>query len=91
MRYFAVRNLKEMLRDRLTLFFGLVFPLIILVLLYILNLNIPTAAGMTLFELENLAPGIAVFGLSFIALFGGMDGAAAASARSECDYVLSLK
>jgi len=72
MRYFAVRNLKEMLRDRLTLFFGLVFPLIILVLLYILNLNIPTAAGMTLFELENLAPGIAVFGLSFIALFGGM-------------------
>ena len=72
MKYFAVRNLKEMLRDRLTLFFGAAFPLIILVLLYVLNLNIPKQAGMTLFELQNLAPGIAVFGLSFISLFCGM-------------------
>lgn len=72
MNYFAGRNLKEMLRDRLNLFFGLAFPLLILVLLYVLNRNIPAEANMSLFKLQNLTPGVAVFGLSFISLFGGM-------------------
>lgn len=72
MIWFAERNFKEMLRDRLNLFFGALFPLLILVLLYVLNLNIPKQANMTLFQLENLAPGVAVFGLSFVSLFGGM-------------------
>jgi ABC-2 type transport system permease protein len=69
---FAGRNMKEMLRDRLNLFFGLLFPLVILLLLFALNKNIPPQAGMTLFRLENLTPGVAVFGLSFISLFVGM-------------------
>ena len=72
MNYFAGRNLKEMLRDRLNLFFGLAFPLLILVLLYVLNRNIPAEANMSLFKLQNLTPGVAVFGLSFVSLFGGM-------------------
>lgn len=72
MKYFAARNMKEILRDKLNLLFGLLFPLLILVLLFILNKNIPAQANMTLFRLENLTPGVGVFGLSFVSLFGGM-------------------
>ncbi len=62
---FAGRNSKEMLRDKLNLFFGLGFPLVILLLLTAIQRNIP----VSLFELPELTPGIAVFGLSFVSLF----------------------
>jgi len=65
---FASRNTKEILRDPLNLAFGLGFPLVLLFLLSIMQSNIP----VSLFEIENLTPGVAVFGLSFIALFSGM-------------------
>ena len=64
-RTFAIRNAKEILRDPLTLAFGLGFPLVLLVLLSAIQANIP----VSLFEIKRLAPGIAVFGLSFITLF----------------------
>ena len=64
-RNFAVRNAKEILRDPLTLAFGLGFPLVLLLLLSAIQANIP----VSLFEIESLAPGIAVFGLSFVTLF----------------------
>lgn len=66
---FAIRNAKEMLRDFITLFFGVVFPVIILLLLTAINSGIPKEAEMNIFDIENLVPGIAVFGLSFISLF----------------------
>lgn len=69
---FASRNSKEILRDPLTLFFGLLFPLVLLVLLSAINSAIPAEAGMTLFDITSLAPGISVFGLSFLALFSSM-------------------
>ena len=62
---FAQRNAKEILRDPLTLFFGIGFPVVILVLLSAIQKNIPVA----LFEIRALTPGIAVFGLSFFTLF----------------------
>lgn len=62
---FAKRNTKEILRDPLNLAFGLGFPLVLLLLLTIIQQNIP----VDLFSLQNLAPGIGVFGLSFITLF----------------------
>lgn len=65
---FALRNQKEMLRDPLNLAFGLGFPLVLLVLLSAIQSNVP----VPLFEIEQLAPGLAVFGLSFISLFSGM-------------------
>ena len=68
---FASRNTKEIMRDLLTLFFGVCFPLVLLVLLSAINSSIPQGA-MTLFNIETLAPGITVFGLSFIALFSSM-------------------
>lgn len=64
----ASRTAKEILRDPLNLAFGLGFPLIVLFLLSALQANIP----VSLFELDTLTPGIAVFGLSFMALFSGM-------------------
>lgn len=69
---FASRNTKEILRDLLTLFFGLGFPLVLMVLLSAINASIPSDAGMQLFSIELLAPGISVFGLSFISLFSAM-------------------
>lgn len=62
---FAGRCCKEILRDPLTLGFGLGFPLILLLLLSAMQANIP----VSLFEIDTLTPGITVFGLSFMTLF----------------------
>ena len=62
---FARRCAKEILRDPLNLCFGLGFPLVLLLLLSAIQANIP----VSLFEIDNLAPGITVFGMSFITLF----------------------
>ena len=65
MLVFANRNTKEIVRDPLTLSFGLGFPLVLLLLLSAIQANIP----VQLFEIEKLTPGIGVFGLSFMSLF----------------------
>lgn len=65
---FAKRNTKELFRDPLTLFFGLGFPLVLLVLMTVIQNNVP----VQIFALETLAPGIALFGLTFLALFSGL-------------------
>lgn len=62
---FASRNTKEILRDPLNLCFGLGFPLVLILLLSAIQANIP----VSLFEIQHLAPGISVFGLSFMTLF----------------------
>ncbi|MEG1558243.1 MAG: ABC transporter permease [Oscillospiraceae bacterium] len=69
---FAQRNAKEVLRDPINLFFGLGFPLILLALLSVINNSIPKEAGNTMFAIENLTPGLAMFGTVFMALFAGM-------------------
>lgn len=62
---FANRTTKEIIRDPLSIFFGLGFPIILLLLLSAINRSIP----IDLFNISKLTPGIAVFGLSFMALF----------------------
>ena len=62
---FAKRCGKEILRDPINLGFGLGFPLVLLLLLTTIQKNIP----VHLFEIDTLAPGITVFGLSFMTLF----------------------
>ena len=69
---FASRNTKEITRDKLTMFFGIGFPLVLLVLLSAINKGIPQGYGPDNFEIRNLAPGITVFGLSFLSLFAAM-------------------
>ncbi len=65
---FANRTFKEIIRDPLTVAFGLGFPLVVLLLLTAIQANVPVA----LFELDKLPPGICVFGLSFVSLFSAM-------------------
>ena len=69
---FAKRNIKEILRDPINLFFSIGFPLVLLVLLSIINSSIPPEAKNTMFQIKNLAPGLAMFGSVFMALFAGM-------------------
>ena len=65
---FAGRNVRELLRDPLTIGFGAAFPLLLLLLLSLISRNTPKEV----FTVESLTPGIAVFGLSFFSLFSGM-------------------
>lgn len=62
---FARRTAKEILRDPLNLAFGLGFPVALLLLMSAIQANVPTPV----FEIKSLAPGISVFGLSFMTLF----------------------
>ena len=62
---FAERNTKEILRDPINLFFGLGFPLVLILLLTAIQANIPAQ----LFEIQSLTPGVTVFGLAFMTLF----------------------
>jgi ABC-2 type transport system permease protein len=72
MLFFARRNAYEIMRDPISLFFGVLFPVVLLGLLSLINAAIPAEANMTLYEINNLAPGIAAFGLCFLALFASM-------------------
>ena len=62
---FAKRNTKEIIRDPLTVLFGLGFPLVLIFLLSAIQANVP----VPLFEIAHLTPGITIFGLSFMTLF----------------------
>ena len=62
---FAKRNFKEIIRDPLNLSFLFGFPIVLLLLLSAIQANIP----VSMFEIDHLAPGIAVFGLAFLTLF----------------------
>ena len=69
---FADRNRKEILRDPLSYIFCLAFPLAMLVVMTLVNASIPKESGMTVFRIDNLAVGIAVFGQTFVMLFTGL-------------------
>ena len=72
MLFFARRNAYEIMRDPISLFFGILFPVVLLGLLTLINSAIPAEANMTIYQIENLAPGISAFGLCFLALFASM-------------------
>ena len=62
---FSGRTAREILRDPLTVLFGLGFPLALLGLLTAIQKNVPAP----LFALSRLTPGVAVFGQAFLTLF----------------------
>lgn len=68
---FALRCTKEIIRDPLSIIFGVGFPVILMVFMTILKHSVK---GMPaeMFAMETFAPGMTVFGLSFIMLFLGM-------------------
>ena len=65
---FAKRNLIEVYRDPLSWIFCIAFPIVMLIIMSIVNSAIPKE-GMTLFRIDNLTGGIAVFGQMFVMLF----------------------
>ena len=69
---FTSRNIKEMARDPLSYIFCLGFPVVMLIVMTIVNESIPKEAGMTIFRIDNLAGGIAIFGQTFTMLFTAM-------------------
>ena len=62
---FASRTAKEIVRDPLSVGFGLGFPIVLLLLMSAIQANIP----VELFVPEMLTPGVAVFGMAFLTLF----------------------
>lgn len=66
---FTSRNIKEMLRDPLSYIFCLGFPIVMLLIMTLVNSSIPPQAGMTVFRIDKLSGGIAMFGLTFVMLF----------------------
>ncbi|MDD5796129.1 MAG: ABC transporter permease [Oscillospiraceae bacterium] len=91
---FSKRTAKEIIRDPLNIAFGLGFPLVVLILLSTIQKNIP----VSLFEIDSLTPGVAVFGLSFMTLFSAQliakDRSSSLIQRlyttplTACDYIL---
>ena len=61
------RNIKEIIRDPLSLVFMLALPLFMEILFYFLFHELTAQ-----FEMKYLAPGIVVFSQSFLALFTGL-------------------
>lgn len=61
------RNVKEILRDPLSLIFMLAMPLVMLVLFYVIFHKLTPQ-----FEMRYLAPGVIVFAQSFLTLFTGL-------------------
>lgn len=66
---FAKRNFIETFRDPLSWIFCIGFPIVMLVIMSVVNSAIPKEAGNTLFRIDSLSGGIAVFGQMFIMLF----------------------
>lgn len=68
---FASRCTKEIIRDPLSIVFGVGFPVVLLVFMTLLKKSIKDMPS-EMFALETFTPGMMVFGLSFIMLFLGM-------------------
>ena len=69
---FAERNVKEVLRDPLSYIFCIGFPLVMLVIMTLVNQSIPKEAGMTIFRIDRLSGGVAIFGQTFVMLFAAL-------------------
>lgn len=72
MMAFLKRTTKEIMLDPLSVIFGLGFPIVLLLLLSAINSGIPAGHGPDNFEIQNLAPAVSVFGLSFVNLFSAL-------------------
>lgn len=72
---FAKRNLKEILREPLSLIFNFAFPIVMLFLFYCFIIGKDKATiekTMPMFLPDNIVPSIVIFGFSFLTLFTGM-------------------
>ena len=61
-----------MSRDPLSYIFCVAFPILMLIIMSVVNTTIP-AGTMTIFRIDNLAGGIAIFGQTFVMLFAALN------------------
>ena len=66
--FLSKRNLKEMLRDPISLIFGLCLPIVFLIVMQ-LALGGVNQEGAEIFNIQNFAPSTAVFGFTFTMLY----------------------
>ncbi len=71
---FAKRTYRELLRDPVSLIFGLAFPLILMVVLQIICKNVYTSGSDVLecYEIDKLMIGISVYSFSFTSFYAGI-------------------
>lgn len=67
---FSTRNAKEIVRDPLTFVFGILLPILLIAMIHALTSAI--GGVNTAFAIENFAPGMAVFSLTFVMLFSSI-------------------
>ena len=67
---FSTRNAREITRDPLTFVFGIVLPVLLIAMIRALTNAIGGANPA--FAMDNFAPGMAVFSLTFVMLFSSM-------------------
>ena len=66
--FLASRNLKEIVRDPISILLGLALPIAMLALFTQLGRQVPNAA----FQIDNFAPAMIVFGFAFLTMFSAM-------------------
>jgi ABC-2 type transporter. len=66
--YFAQRNLKEIVRDPLSLILGVLLPVLFIFLFSTISKNAPIGV----FKPLNIVPGITIFGFTFTTMFLGL-------------------
>jgi ABC-2 type transport system permease protein len=64
---FASRNVREIVRDPVSALFGVGLPVALLLLMSLISRSIPGAPAI--FDMNNFAPGMAMFSMSFLSLF----------------------
>lgn len=66
---FAGRNFKEITRDPMSIVMGIGFPVLLIVALSLMKQSIGGMADI--FEVQNFAPSMTIFGLAFLGMFVG--------------------
>ena len=66
---FAGRNFKEITRDPTSILMGIGFPVLLIVALSLMKKSIGGMADI--FEVQNFAPSMTIFGLAFLGMFVG--------------------
>src|SRR5699024_11534094 len=65
---FAARNRKEIFRDPLSIILGIALPIIFIFVFTTIEKNAP----LDIFKVNNIAPGIIVFGFAFLTMFSAL-------------------
>lgn len=85
---FAKRNIKELLRDPMSLLFLFLFPIVLFIVMQLIVRSVTTDLSHTpQFEIDNMTVSMCIFGFSFITIFSGNQ----VALDRESSFMLRLK